>query len=198
MSKISLAVAVAAWRALTAETVTVAELEANPVTKGLSLNDAVQAHIDSVLPTVSIPVLFASYYATRITDLTSTIGNVEGGEKILKKLAARLAKMGNTEAAVELLAQAAEEAGIAVKGGRVAGASKSERKAERKAKKARKAEKAAEDEEPETPKAEKPKKDKKDKKAKKEKSEKKKGNSDFAARMAAAKAKKAAAKTDDE
>lgn len=81
MSKISLAVAVAAWRTLTAETVTVADLEANPVTKGLPLADAVQAHIDSVLPTVSAPTLFAAYFTTRITDLTSTIASAEGGDK---------------------------------------------------------------------------------------------------------------------
>ncbi|AXH50985.1 hypothetical protein CPT_Scapp_056 [Serratia phage Scapp] len=197
MSKISLAVAVAAWRTLTAETVTVADLEANPATKGLPLADAVQAHIDSVLPTVSAPTLFAAYFSTRITDLTSTIGSAEGGDKILKRLAARLAKLGNTEAAVELLAQAAEEAGIAVKGGKVATASKKERKAEKKAKKARKADAEDEDAAP-APKAEKPKKEKSEKKAKKAEKKAKKGNSDFAERMAAARAKKAAAaKTED-
>lgn len=197
MSKISLAVAVAAWRTLTAETVTVADLEANPATKGLPLADAVQAHIDSVLPTVSAPTLFAAYFSTRITDLTSTIGSAEGGDKILKRLAARLAKLGNTEAAVELLAQAAEEAGIAVKGGKVATASKKERKAEKKAKKARKADAEDEDAAP-APKAEKPKKEKSEKKSKKAEKKAKKGNSDFAERMAAARAKKAAAaKTED-
>lgn len=190
MAKVILSVAVAAWRTLTAETVTVAELEANPVTKGLSLEAAVQAHIDSVLPTVAVPVLFGAYYSTRIADLSATIGNAEGGDKILKRLAARMAKLGNTEAAVDLLAQAAEEAGIAIKGGRVASAPKSEKKAEKKAKKAR--EKAAPEPEPETaPKPKKDKKGKKDKGDKKAKSDKPK-DPNFSARMKKLREEKAA------
>lgn len=84
MNKVNLSAAVAAWRAQ--QDPTVAELEANPVTQGLPLVEAVQAHIDSLQPHVPAKVLFVAFYTSGIAALVQQIEALDDGAKLLRKV----------------------------------------------------------------------------------------------------------------